>query len=163
MFSQGAFNPSSVTVPNPGNGAVWANLDGMKSQGVSVAQTVLVPVQDAGYSDVATLSGFGFSVPADATVTGVMLEVRRKANVAGKAYLQVNLFEGPGPVVTGVSMGTSFAYEVLGGPNDGWQANLTPALVNALEVTLGIWNTDPDNGVTVQVDHVKASVFYTTP
>jgi Tfp pilus assembly protein PilX len=111
-------------------------------------------------------SGFGFSVPADAIVTGIRVSVERGASTSGNigdrdVYL----------VKAGTPLGTDHAsagdwnasdfVRTYGGSTDLWGTTWTPADINAGNFGLR-FRVDNDAGstVTASVDHIQITVYY---
>ena len=108
----------------------------------------------------------GFSVPTDATVRGIRVQIERGASTSGAiGDRDVQIIKG------GVATGTDNAIsgdwnasdstQTYGGSTDLWGTTWTPAQVNAANfgVRLRVDN-DAGSTVTAQVDHVQITVYY---
>jgi hypothetical protein len=113
------------------------------------------------------VTGFGFSIPAGATVNGVVVEVKIGAS-ATDAFDTTAVQLVTGGAAEGVTRSdsgnipTTAAYVSVGGPTDLWGGTWTPAKVNA--ATFGAWvKTFADAGppAVVSIDHVRVTVYYT--
>jgi hypothetical protein len=119
-----------------------------------------------------TLTNFGFTIPLDATICGVVANVKKKADhvnvLSTVSDNSVKLVKGG--VVSGnnkalagnwTTTNTSFTY---GGDTDNWGLALTPADVNASN--FGVAFSSNINGTislipSAQIDNVQLTVYYT--
>jgi hypothetical protein len=99
-------------------------------------QNVVIPGSTTGYTEYLSLTGFGFSIPAGATVVGVTVSLRKETTQLGVFDYSVKLCNG-GAVIgssraSASQWGTaSFPTTVYGGSGDGWGASLTHTIVNS--------------------------------
>jgi hypothetical protein len=115
--------------------------------------------------------GFGFSIPSDATITGVLVEPKVSAPVGANVYtIQVALLDTSGTVVgakvpTFSAWTSTFVYRTYGGPSDMWGQTLTPAFVNSSN--FGASLQAQDNNATLdregRIDAIRITVYYDLP
>lgn len=117
------------------------------------------------------VTGFGFSIPPLATITGIKVEVEKSAwdisILASVRDNEVKLVKG-GAVVgdnraNGSSWNDSDNYNIYGDTTDTWGATLSPIDVNASN--FGIVFSARINGLlslipSARVDHIRVTVFY---
>jgi hypothetical protein len=178
-------------------GAVWSNPSNVTSQGASYASVVVgtTPSGNTGATTPTTFSGWGtglplqvslgpgqtsgtliaqglgFSVPAGASITGVVVAMTRTQS-SGTSALYTNAV-----TLTGVAcQGKSDQYNAgddwsqlgtpsYGGQSDTWGATLTPAIVNS--ATFGVSLTavatgGPGNGASGEITALTITVYYVT-
>lgn len=117
------------------------------------------------------VTGFGFSIPALATITGIKVEVEKSAwDISILATVrdnEIRLVKG-GTVIgdnkaNGSSWTTSDNYNIYGDTTDTWGTTLSPTDVNSSD--FGIVFSARINGLvslipTARVDHIRVTVFY---
>ncbi len=116
--------PSGVdAASDPGD----ASANGTKRARISVAQ---VP-----YADGLLVTDFGAQIPSDATITGVEFRMVRTADVDNAVFDETNLVVQGIPVgeprIGSLAWSSSRTAVAYGGPDDIWEIDLTPGLVNA--------------------------------
>lgn len=137
---------------NPGNAAV--------SDNAYVTATLLL----GQVSHYLKVTGFGFTVPADATITGILVEIERSATVSVSITdSSVKLVKG-GTIggtdkATGTNWPTSDAYASYGADGDLWGQTLTPVDVNASNFGVAIATTAVA-GAGIQIDHIRITVYW---
>jgi hypothetical protein len=120
-------------------------------------------------SDYLAATQFGFSIPASATIDGVLVEIENSETASEATFDRVYLTKNGSSSVGsnragGVPIGSSDAYDSFGGASDLWGTSLTPAEVNAS--TFGVLIAVRDNNAgstTVRIDHVRMTITYTPP
>lgn len=119
----------------------------------------------------AKLTNFGFAIPSDATVVGVIAIGFAKAGTTARIQDQ-NVQLVKGGVIGGTDKGTAATKlgtannvpQLWGGTNDMWGLALTPADVNGstFGIAVAYKNTNATTTV-VSLDSVMLAVFYTSP
>jgi hypothetical protein len=114
-------------------------------------------------------TNFGFTVPADARVIGIAVEVEGYRSNTNDADTNFRLVVNDVPLAgsekvyeTNPGFGTgSDATFTVGSESDTWGTQLSPAVVNASTFGVGIQLENPtDFGATWNVDAVKIRVYY---
>lgn len=104
-----------------------------------------------------TLSHFGFSVPADATITGVVAQWTAGAEPGGTGSIDTALTAGGGTTKT-TSVPRNYVLYTLGGITDLWGGSLSPSDVNATGFGFTLTNTADQTWIF----NGKMTVYYTT-
>jgi hypothetical protein len=156
MPSQGPNSGSSFTTSGT---PAWNNPTNAQSSNDQYA-TVTVPAGQSSGSLLAT--GFGFSIPSGATVTGVVVGLEGAAD-AGSLNWVVYLLVGGSR--TGNSRSASIprveGYVDLGSPTDLWGTTLTPSNVNGTGFGAEIIvSSSAAYTLGVSLDHVRITVYY---
>ena len=154
-----------------GAGTAWTASTGTLTDAVgaddgNTAQAVLAAGAD---SQSLQLTNFGFSIPTDATVTGIMVEVNRFASSNLSIHdVTVQLLKDGAPagsnkaitVVPWTTVATTIV--IYGGSKDIWGTTWTPAQINAstFGVSLAVTNSGGAEQ-TASVDYVRITVTYT--
>lgn len=157
--------------PNsPSAASGWTNSTLVYSSNDSYAVTGR---STSGYSPVLAVTGFGFGVPAGATIDGITVNVEGKASASGVAsnycyisdtYLTKNGTDGVGAAATNTKWTTSDTTRTLGGAADLWGETWTPSEINAATfgVLLKMWFVSPVGTLQCSIDHVAITVTYST-
>lgn len=124
-------------------------------------------------SDQLQATNFGFSIPAGATINGVVVEIERNTNAnSGNTVRDLTVRLVKGGTVTGdnkADTGTNWpgsdTIKSYGGASDLWGATLTASDVNASNfgVVLAVRQNivAPKAFSTAFVDHIRITVHYT--
>lgn len=109
-------------------------------------------------------TNFGFTIPLDATILGIQVEIEQSATVSVSMIdNSVKLVKG-GTIGgtdkgTGTSWPTSDAYASYGSASDLWGQTWTPADINASNFGVAI-SPNCQIAATAQIDHVRITVTY---
>jgi hypothetical protein len=167
-----------------GSGDVeWDNPSLAEASGGGEATVEVIDSNEIVTSDL-LIYDFGFSVPVDATINGIVVEVRRSYSKT-EAHVDDNIADFNayltreasgtynGDISDNQSAGTiwtaeEFGTQTFGASNSNWGfASLTPAQVNSSDFGFffaGIFNIPSgDNTVTGSVDFIRVTVHYTFP
>lgn len=117
--------------------------------------------------------GYGFAIPAGATITGIIVNLERRSSSTGNGGSNdssVRMVKG-GVIVgnngaTTTDWPTTEAVEAHGGSADLWGTTWTPAEINAADFGVAVSATKPNSGGaahTVSIDLVQITVHYTLP
>lgn len=109
------------------------------------------------------LSNFGFAIPADKTIVGIVLEVERKSDAAnaikdGFITLRRDNVDSNNKG-SAVNWSTTEGYVSYGANNDLWGLTWTPAQINSSGFAVNL-NTSSDGAGTAYIDHVRVTVYY---
>ncbi len=110
--------------------------------------------------------GFGISVPANATVTGIGVAIKRHYATAIVRDVCVQLLNTSGNLVgdnkaaTGTNWPSSDSVATYGGQDDAWGLSLTPGLVNDADFGVGIAIQAQGNNADAFIDYVALTVYY---
>ena len=172
----GPNNPGSATVS--GNGVYFVSYaTGFNALDNNMAYAVLGAYPNCTsqndyqcfYSELASISNYGFSIPTNAVVNGIMVEISKRVNspVSDIRDSIVQLMNGGVPAGSNYASPAQwpmpFTYVTYGGLTDLWNTTWTPADINAANFGVQLQITNGAYDQTAQVDHVRVTVYYTTP
>lgn len=118
-------------------------------------------------------SNFGFSIPAGATIDGILVEIERSvSSTSGNPHdasitLSTNAAQsgvGGDDKADGATVWpTTDAYKSYGGSTDTWGFSPTPSIVNdsGFAVLVQATKDAGETSTTVRVDHVRVTIYYT--
>jgi len=121
------------------------------------------------YSELATITNFGFAIPSNAVIDGIAVEVSKKVSqpVSDIRDSVVQLVRAGTPAgsnyASALQWPMAFTYSSYGGAADLWNTTWTPADINAPSFGIQLQLTNGAFDQTAQVDHVRITVYYTTP
>ncbi len=178
VVSEGPYNPSAATVEFWGclacPGGEWWNP--ALSQAAD-SQFAVVPLTAYGfcfmtscfYARALIATEFGFSVPPNATITGIMVEVLRKGFTTNAihdtlVYLMKNNQVAGLPKVSSDPWPLIAQYEAYGDTADLWGTVWTPADINSKQFGVYVKPVNRSNAMdSAAVDHIQVTVHYTLP
>lgn len=133
--------------------------------------TVNLDAED--YSDYLRASTFGFSIPSNATIVGIKVEIEKSKlySVPQGEIVDHSVKIVKGGSEQGDEKGTithwpiSDTYFVYGGPSDLWGLSWTYGDINASNfgVSIAAVEYGGDYSAIARVDHVRITVYYTIP
>jgi hypothetical protein len=161
---------TSVAGPAPETSDNWVNPGNITSDNGIEAAITAATYDSPDVSERLRASSFGFQIPAGSTINGVTVEIDRRSIIAGSGRdNRVQLVNDAGATIgdnkadTALTWPSTSTVKSYGGAADGWNASLTPTIVN-----------DPDFGVVLSVlalianadigvDFIRITVDYTPP
>lgn len=169
MASQGPLSPGTVVSSDPtGAAPAWSNPGNATASDDARATCTGGTGENTEFLHA---TNFGFSVPAGATIDGLILEVERSrgannGNQDNQIHLAKNGVSWLAPPGTNKSTGATFpasdAYTTYGSSSDLWGQTWTAADINHSGFGAGITAIDNlGNGLSVRIDHVRITVHYT--
>ena len=171
MASQGPRYPTSaVNVSTaPENAEPWVSPTNVGADDAAEASITAATYDSPDISQQLRTSGYGFTIPAGATIDGIVVEIMRRnsAGAASDHRVQLqnegNILVGDNKADTALDWPTAEALKTYGSPTDTWAASPTVDMVNdnsffgvTLSVQADAANTD------IQVDFIRMTVYYTT-
>jgi hypothetical protein len=119
-------------------------------------------------SHVLKSTGYGFNIPSSATITGIKVEAYVKAPPSGgsvSAYFRIIKGGTIGSTVTHESVGQYAFYAYGGGSSSMWGLTWTPAQINASDFGFALYGINGSGTLTTTLycDHVRVTVYYTSP
>jgi hypothetical protein len=150
-----------------GTGTAWSSTGNIVSSNNSDAT---VSLSGSGSSRYLDASSFGFSIPSNATITGIVLEIERSASSSSRArddevyLLKGGSSSGITDKASSTTWGTSDSTRSYGSSSDTWGTTWTPANINASNfgARLKVRNVS-SSSVTANVDYISIRVYYSTP
>ena len=158
MASEGPNSPGTVVNDASSGDVAWVN-PGNATASDNAYATVTLSYQTTQFLQA---TDFGFSIPAEATINGIVCEFEHK-NTIGDLLLGTYIIKGGARVSASyadVQSALSEAYQSVGSPVDLWDTTWTAAEINASDFGIALFNNDPKTGV-YSVDHVRITVYYT--
>ena len=125
--------------------------------GIGGGATILEPND----SQRLVLSGFGFSIPGGASITGIEVTVRRQDNFEAANDMEVDLANG------GTSRGSksdttfwpmSYTDKVMGSTTDTWGGGVSVANINATDFEVWVYGVHSSNGDEAAADVASVTV-----
>lgn len=164
---EGLPNESSHCLP----ATTWRNLEALQAEGQDPARDgATLTLVNNPYRDRLIADDFRFSIPDDATITGITVHVRRAADRLDVAVDDsVRLTSADGIRATDRSSPLKWSTELqeitYGGPTDLWGEPWSPADVNSPDfgVALSVAYTQTAGNGRAYVDIVYATVHYRAP
>jgi len=119
-------------------------------------------------------TGFGFSVPAGSTISGIQVDIERSRNNAGAGRIRdltVRLTKDGATLVgnnlaaTTTNWPSSDAYRTYGGSANLWGTTWTDAEINAATfgVAIRVRKLTPNGNRRARIDHVRITIYYINP
>lgn len=159
----GSVSSTATSGATQGTGVAWTNPGNVTSNDGAYAKAELS--LSNGTTSAELLSSFGLSVPDDATVTGVTVEVERSKFNSGNQTDSVVSLALNGSVVGNNKADTATQWPATdtvvtyGSSTDTWGLSLTQAQAEALQLVI---RTARVNGTSkAQVDYTRLTVYYT--
>ena len=156
--------PSSFS--QSGSGQAWSNLSNVEATDGQYA--TCSPANSGILCQLVSATGFGFSLPSSATVTGIVVSiVRHIGSGSSNGDTSVQLIKGGSAVgnnkATSATYPTADATATYGSSTDLWGTTWLYSDINASNFGLKFQPTTPNsNGVTVFVDSITITVYYYT-
>lgn len=127
---------------------------------------------DTGPGATLEATGFGFAIPTNASIQGIVVEVERSVaagsgNIRDFSVLIVKngSATGTNKADTGTNWPSVDAYKTYGGSADLWGTTWLPADINASNFGIQLRATSTgipvDNFKTARIDHIRITVHYT--
>lgn len=167
---------SGGTFANSGSGVAWSSPGNASSSDNSRASATLT--DSSGVSQNLQATNFSFSIPAGATIDGILVEIE-KSELGSDPALNINdssvqIIKGGTAGGTdkadGANWATSDAYTSYGGASDKWGHSWTRDDINASNFGVQISANvqcdacpSPPYSETARIDHIRITVYYTTP
>lgn len=121
-------------------------------------------------TDYLKATNFGFSIPADAVINGVLVEAQSKLSAGLGYWVQVSLVKAgtmAGSILSGDAnaVTTTLSYSSIpssGASTNLWGNTLTPSDINDSGFGVEISLLNDSTSATASFDHVRITVYYTT-
>ena len=119
------------------------------------------------HSPLLQINGFGFNIPANSIISGIMVEISKKVSqpitTIHDSLVQLSM---SGVAVGEIKKSTSqwqmnFMYEMYGDSTDLWDTTWTVANINDPDFGVYYQITNGNIDQTAQVDHIRMTVYYT--
>lgn len=115
-------------------------------------------------TDYLVCSNFGFAIPTDDTILGVIVRVHIGEAGSGGSEFVPQLISAATPTLIGSAKsavtvsGSTKTLKISGNGGDVWGATLTPAIVNNSGFGVALWSDDSSNDL--EINYVTLEVFH---
>lgn len=182
--TQGPLSPGTVADDASVGSMAWINPSNVVASD-SVYATTAIGAAVGQESHYLKATNFGFSVPADSTIDGILVEVERSWVNGSMSYGNINdtvtsgmpdgtggsrIIKGGLTSSTDVSLGSEWTNPksrvLFGSAVSLWGETWTPADINSSNFGFAMsavgYNGPSGTDPTAQVDHIRITVYYTT-
>lgn len=164
--TSGPNNPSTGANDVSVGTVAWSNTGNIFTSN-NVYATVSLPTS-GNISNYLKATGFGFAIPAGATIDGITISVERKSGNANK-FRDSAIRIIKGGVISSTNRASATSYPtsdtvaIYGGPADLWGETWTPSDINNSNFGVAFSSTRYASGgnSVVSVDHITITVTYT--
>ena len=155
---------SVPAIPGSASSSVWTNPSNILSTGAPVATISITAPTESG---AILANNIGYSLPADATVTGISVSVQASSTApAGTASLDVQLATNGNPIGTPVNvpLSPSTATYIQGSSTYQWGTTLSTDIVNGTALGILVFAKLISGGGTASfsANRLSVTVYYTT-
>lgn len=165
----GPNSPTAAISTGGGAGVAWTNPTNVFALDGVFATVSISPANP--FSAYLQITGFGFSIPANATVTGIIVIAQVKAIGPYRVSdSSVKLHTAAGLIgndhANGILWVNTVGPQTYGSSADAWNAGLTAAQVNDntnFGVGIQVQYLPTNLSATAFIDYVSMQIFYTTP
>lgn len=169
--SAGPVSPGSYAIS--GTGANWGNLSGVTSidNNPAYADLAQYPTCNSSicyYSNIAHFTGFGFSIPLTATISGIMVNAMQRVSSPGGGIRDSVVFLSFNGTVQGSNKADSTYWQdtptmnIYGNAADIWGYAWTPAEVNDATFGIQFQVTNDSYDQPASLDFLSMTVYYQT-
>ena len=153
----------------------WTNPGNLTTAGTPFAGGMSVGSGGTVTTNYLRATNYGFSIPSNATITGITLVINRSSSGTATPYLrdnEVKLVKGgviqtsnKALTTTDWSNNNVMGTATYGGSSDLWGTTWTPAQINATNfgAVLSARNASTGNNRTANVDYMRVTVTYSLP
>lgn len=164
---QGPLNGSTFTTVNiPGSGQTWTNASNVSASDNIYATFGNLPNPAGAFTDYLVVTGFGFSVPPGATISGIVVEVERSDPNGRTADNSIRIVKNG--VISASEYGNSATYsfsdnsQSFGNAGELWGESWTAADINSPSFGIAISaKRSVSSGTTGgRIDNIRIAVFF---
>jgi hypothetical protein len=160
-------NSPSIAANGPHANVAWTSPGNVFVVDGIVSSASLLPSRG---TDLLNVSGYGFAIPSNATITGIIVRAL-SGSTDGQISFNLVVLRKAGAITgtdhsNGVNLPPGLANQIYGNSLDMWGTTWTPADINnpGFGITFfALHNTISGPAATVNIDYVSIEVFYTTP
>jgi hypothetical protein len=157
MASQGPFNPTAASG--------WANPTFCFTSNGAYASITQAPSEDPG--PLLRATGFGFTIPTGATVTGIEVTIEHNSGSPNTMILREAYLVKAGGRIGVNQSGSQVAPSTdtvitVGSSTNLWGTTWTTAQINAANFGVEVSYGNPEAGTTqqIEIDHITIKVYY---
>ncbi len=156
---------TTANVALGGSAGAWTAPGNIVSDNASYASITL---NNSQYSDYLTGRNYSFSIPAGATINGIVVEIDRYGSTNNRisdrdVYLTKNGTTSVGTDKAAGNWPGSSGVQTYGGAADLWGTTWTPAEINNANFGVMLSAQSSQAGITANVDYIRVTVYYTAP
>ena len=179
-------SPLTAISDNTSGGAAWANPDGVYAEHSEDSKVASVGYVDGSGFQYLKASNYGFSIPLNATIKGIQVDVKKgdlsswedletydlgayiiKSSgifgVQNKAYPYEYKWQSISLNPTYSNYVCKRSYTPYGGSTDLWGESWTPEDINSSNFGFAIQPAPANQYYTPIVDHIKITIYYSVP
>lgn len=159
------FNTRALT----GSSSNWSNTGNISTDDGAYASFADLPNTAGAYTDYITITGFGFSIPPTAIVTGILVEIERSDPNQQTSDYSVRIIRkgviGATEKSTGLPYPATDAYQSYGGSTDTWGETWSYKEIGSSTFGVAIAaQRSATGGISAgQIDNVRVTLFLQTP
>ncbi|HEX2628433.1 MAG TPA: hypothetical protein VHM26_05470 [Chitinophagaceae bacterium] len=164
-FNGSQFNTRTLV----GSSSNWNNAGNMSVDDGSYASFADLPNTTGAYTDYITITGFGFSIPPSAIVTGILVEIERSDPNQQTSDYSVRIIRkgiiGAAEKSTGLPYPATDSYQSYGGSTDTWGETWSYKEIGSSSFGVAIAaQRSATGGISAgQIDNVRVTIFLQTP
>lgn len=167
MASAGPLFAGTAANFNDGGNTAWTNPTNVQGDTTGTFASA-APASNGHITQQLRATNFGFDVPTEATIDGVVVEYERDGSNNNRfADHTVQLLAGGSLVGENRNPGQSWnnkVFQTVGAEDDLWGATLTPSIINAATFGVAIKGTrTASQTVTARLYRVQITVYYHLP
>jgi len=165
-FLAGPNNPGTVLNDVSEGSGAWSGVENVATSNNVYATASLGGLLSSG-TNYLKATNFGFNIPADATITGIVVQWEKRSSDIEDAAVRIVKNDVIGNTDKSIGAWPSEGYVSHGGLTDLWGETWTPADINSPGFGAAIRAAEGECGgflqsCTAYLDHVRIAVYYTT-
>ena len=156
----GAKSPGTVSEFYEPDSYAWDNIDNIK---VSDNNYATVVVEEENYPGRLQATNFGFTIPPNSVINGILTEIEGKTLENSEVYLNLNILglSAEGSPSNDNFLSTNENYISFGGITDLWEnTGINASEINDSSFGVEFGLSDPVID-TYYIDHIRMTVYYT--
>lgn len=164
MASQGPNSPGTVVTDSSIGSADWSNPgNAAANDGSSATCTLVDEGEGLGNSYYLVAKNFGFSIPVEATINGIVVSYKASGSTSSRiaVLVKADILQTGGDD-NGGNMVWDNSLHTVGGSNDLWGSAWTPSDVNDAGFGVAV-NGVGNPTVLLSIDFLGITVYYTVP
>lgn len=167
MASQGPLYPGTVTTEvGPSGDNDWTSPGNVGADDGVEAQVTAASYDANDHTWRLKAQNFGFTIPAGATIDGIIVEIERRAFAGAAEDQEVRLYNAAGTLVgddkqTATAWPSTVGVATYGSSTDTWNASLTATDVNDVDFGVALIVLATAANTDIGVDYIRATVHYT--
>ena len=169
MASEGPLYPTAVQQFGTGSEAdeAWVNGGNIVADDGSTASVTAATFDNNDITNRLRGLTYGFSIPADATVNGIIVEIERHASAGSAVDFRVQLVDAAAALAGDNNADTVTAWPgtagiaTYGAADDMWGTTLGPSDINDADFGVVVSVQATGNNTDVHIDYIRVTVHYT--